>query len=283
MIRISPRPAPDSAVPGRARAPIAADATVRRLRAAAQQRPIACSLRLAPTRLDFEGAHVPQESRKQAVAVHRTVESMSAAYAEPQRRRPQTSRLADGLAFLSGFMARPLEVASVVPSSVFLEQRVVRAADLANARCVVELGPGTGGTTRALLRALAPQARLLAVELNPTFSARLRRRIDDARLIVQAGRAEALAEHLAQWSLPAPDVVISGIPFSTLPPEAARQVAAAVESCLAPGGRVVAYQVRPHVATYIAKHLGEPRQSWEWRNVPPMRVFRWVKSAAPGR
>lgn len=226
---------------------------------------------------------MPQESRKQAVAVHRSAEPMTAAYVEPQRRRAQTSRLADSLAFLSGFMARPLEVASVVPSSVFLEQRVVRAADLGHARCVVELGPGTGGTTRAMLRAMAPHARLLAVELNATFSARLRRRIDDTRLIVQAGRAEALAEHLAQWSLPAPDVVVSGIPFSTLPPEAARQVAAAVESCLAPGGRVVAYQLRPHVATYFARHLGEPGQHWEWRNVPPMRVFRWVKPFAAGR
>jgi len=223
---------------------------------------------------------VQQEKRKPAVAVHRAAEPMSAAYPGWQSRRPPNSRLADSLAFLGGFFARPMEVASVVPSSVFLEERVVRAADLAQARCVVELGPGTGGTTRALLRALSPHARLLAVELNPMFSERLRRRVDDPRLIVQPGRAELLAEHLARWSLPAPDAVISGIPFSTLPPEAARNVAAAIDACLAPGGRVVAYQVRPHVADYIAVHFGAPSRQWEWRNVPPMRVFRWSRAAA---
>lgn len=190
------------------------------------------------------------------------------------------TRFGDGLAFLRGFLARPLEVASVVPSSPFLEARVVRAADLGPARCVVELGPGTGGTTRALLRAMTPQARLLAVELNPDFCLRLRRRIADPRLAVQGGSAEALIAHLERWGLPPADVVVSGLPFSTLPVEAARRIAAAIDAGLGPGGRVVAYQVRPHVAGYLSPRLGEPRTAWEWRNLPPMRVYRWVKPTA---
>lgn len=215
-------------------------------------------------------------TKKNAVAVSRAADAI-ADFIRRDDRRPQTSRLADDLAFLRGFLTRPLQVASVVPSSVFLEQRVVQAAGLANARCVVELGPGTGGTTRALLRALAPQARLLAIELNPSFCARLRRRIDDARLTVQEGSAEALAEHLAQRGLPAPDAVISGIPFSTLPVDAAQRIAAAIQASLAPGGRFVAYQLRAHVAGYAAPRLGAATVEWEWRNLPPMRVFRWVK------
>jgi phospholipid N-methyltransferase len=219
------------------------------------------------------------QTKKNAVAASRTADAI-AGFTAHDDRRAETSRLADGLAFLRGFLARPLEVASVVPSSVFLEERVVRAAGLANAHCVVELGPGTGGTTRALLRALAPHARLLAIELNPAFCARLRRRIDDARLTVQAGSAETLAEHLAHRGLPAPDAIISGIPFSTLPSDSAQRIAAAIHACLAPGGRFVAYQLRAHVASYAPPYLGEPTVEWEWRNVPPMRVFRWVKPRA---
>lgn len=187
------------------------------------------------------------------------------------------SWVGDSAAFLRGFLARPSEVASVVPSSGFLESRFVRACDLAQARCVVELGPGTGGSTRALLRAMSPEARLMAIELNPGFCDRLRARITDPRLVVQAGSAEAIVEHLAQWRLPAPDVVVSGIPFSTLPVEVAQRVALAIHEALAPGGRFVAYQFRAHVAQYATPHLGEPRTEWEWRNIPPMRVFRWVK------
>jgi phospholipid N-methyltransferase len=216
-----------------------------------------------------------ERTKKSAVAVPRA--DVIADFAQHDDARPEASRLADDLAFLRGFLARPMQVASVVPSSVFLEQRVVRAAGLSNARCVVELGPGTGGTTRALLRALMPHARLLAIELNPYFCARLRRRIRDARLAVQEGSAEALADHLADRGLPAPDAIISGIPFSTLPAEAAQRIAAAIHATLAPGGRFVAYQLRAHVAGYATPHLGAPAVAWEWRNVPPMRVFRWVK------
>lgn len=189
------------------------------------------------------------------------------------------SRLADAAAFLRGFLAHPFEVASVVPSLVFLENRVVQAADLAQARCVVELGPGTGGSTRALLRALAPQARLLAIEVNPGFSRRLRRLIDDPRLAVHAGSAESLADALHRRGLPPADVVVSGIPFSTLPRDSAERIAAAIHANLAPGGRVVAYQWRPQVAGYLAPHFGPPRMAWEWRSLPPMRVFVWVKPA----
>lgn len=191
------------------------------------------------------------------------------------------SRRADALAFLRGFLASPLEVASVVPSSAYLEASVVRAANLQRARCVVELGPGTGGTTRALLRGLAPQARLLALEVNPGFCERLSRLIDDPRLAVQAGSAEVLAEALRRHGLPAADTIVSGIPFSTLPRDVAERVAAAIAGSLAPGGRLVAYQWRTHVADFIAPHLGAAQMAWEWRALPPMRVFVWDRPAEP--
>ena len=56
--------------------------------------------------------------------------------------------------FLQDFLKRPREVGSIIPSSRFLERRIVRCAELRNASTVVELGPGTGGTTRAVLRAM---------------------------------------------------------------------------------------------------------------------------------
>lgn len=186
-------------------------------------------------------------------------------------------RTSDRAAFLRGFLDRPREVGSIIPSSSFLESRIVRAADPGRARCVVELGPGTGGSTRALLRAMAAEARLLAVELNPGFCERLLAHLADPRLVVQAGSAEDLAAHLARWSLPAPEVVVSGIPFSTMPAACAERIAAAIHAALAPGGCFVAYQFRPHVARYLEPHFGAPQLAWEWRNIPPMRVFRWVK------
>jgi phospholipid N-methyltransferase len=190
----------------------------------------------------------------------------------------RTSSWRERLAFLQGFLRHPAEVGSVIPSSRWLEQRLVRAAGLVRARVIVELGPGTGGTTRALLRAMPAGARLLAVELSEAFAARLPDAVRDSRLLVRHGSAECLSDFLAELQLPAPDVVVSGIPFSTMPAAAGVRVAAAVKQSLAPGGRFVAYQVRPHVARHASPLLGEPACEWEWRNIPPMRVYTWTRS-----
>jgi phospholipid N-methyltransferase len=185
----------------------------------------------------------------------------------------------DRIAFLAGFLRRPGEVGSVIPSSHWLERRIVRCAGLESARTVVELGPGTGGTTRAFLRALRPDARLLAIELSPVFQARLRETVHDARFAVECGSAEHIGEFLRSRGLPAADVVISGIPFSTMPVEVGDRIAAAVAQALAPGGRFVAYQLRDDVSKRASPHMGPPRQEWELRNVPPMRVYTWSRAA----
>lgn len=145
---------------------------------------------------------------------------------------------------------------------------------------VVELGPGTGGTTAAFLQAMSPTAQLLAIELDSEFHQRLDAAMHDPRFNLELGSAERLAEFLAARWLPAPDAIVSGIPFSTMAPEVSDRVAATVARVLRPGGRFVAYQVRAHVADFMSPYLGQPETCWEFMNVPPVRVFTWVK---PGR
>ncbi|MBA3774204.1 MAG: methyltransferase type 12 [Ramlibacter sp.] len=186
-------------------------------------------------------------------------------------------QLRDSFEFIRGFIRNPAQVGSVIPSSHQLEQRLVRRADLAEARCVVELGPGTGGTTAALLKAMRPSARLLAIELDGDFHRHLAASPRDARLLLELGSAENLAQYLAAHRLGAPDAIVSGIPFSTMPPEVSDRIAAAVAQALRPGGRFVAYQVRAHVAGFMTPYLGLPHKEWEPINIPPVRVFTWVK------
>ncbi len=187
--------------------------------------------------------------------------------------------LRDRVEFLRGFIRKPAQVGSIVPSSRLLEARINRCAAIAQARCVVELGPGTGGTTRAMLRAMPGDARLLAIELDEDFHAHIAAAVRDPRLSLQLGSADQLAEHLKARKLPAPDAIVSGIPFSTMPREVSERIARTISRVLAPGGRFVAYQVRAHVADFLTPHLGAPVMQWEWVNVPPVRVFTWVKPA----
>jgi phospholipid N-methyltransferase len=183
------------------------------------------------------------------------------------------------IAFLQGFLRSPQQVASVVPSSRFLERRLVSLANVRGAQLVVELGPGTGGTTRALLAALPANARLLCIELNPDFAALLQRETDP-RLIVHQGSAEDLEEVLATHGLAAPDAVISGIPFSIIPPAVGARIIECIRRALSPGGCFLAYQVRGTVAELAKPVLGEPDTTLELRNIPPVRVFRWRVGAA---
>jgi phosphatidylethanolamine/phosphatidyl-N-methylethanolamine N-methyltransferase len=202
--------------------------------------------------------------------------------AERLRRPPPPSllpidQLRDSFEFLRGFARHPAQVGSVMPSSRFLEQRLAREARLGEAQAVVELGPGTGGTTAAFLRAMSPAARLLAIELDPQFHRHLCTSLPDPRLILELGSAERLTDFIAAHRLPAPETIVSGIPFSTMVPEVADRIAAAIAQVLRPGGRFVAYQVRAHVATFVSPYLGVPQKQWEVVNVPPVRVFTWIK------
>jgi phospholipid N-methyltransferase len=191
--------------------------------------------------------------------------------------RERHDRVSGSLLFLRGFLQHPREVASVVPSSRFVERRIVKLAAVRSAKTVVELGPGTGGTTRAILAALAPDARLLSMEINPVFHALLGR-IDDPRFVLHLGSAENLRAALAHYGLPAPQAIISGIPFSTMSQATANRVLDAVADVLPPGGRFVAYQVRDHVHRLCRPYLGPARVEVELLNVPPLRVFQWQKN-----
>mgnify|MGYP001240519306 CR=1 FL=1 len=178
--------------------------------------------------------------------------------------------------FLQQFLKHPLQIGSVIPSSHFLERRIVRTAEIEAAKVVVELGPGTGGTTRALLAALPPHAMLLAIEINPRFHAMVSA-IADPRLIVHRGGADDLGEALARHSLAAPDAIVSGIPFSTMPADVGLRTMAAIASSLTPGGRFVAYQFSRRVDALCRDFLGTPQTTIELLNIPPMRVYRWCK------
>ncbi|MEN8161538.1 MAG: rRNA adenine N-6-methyltransferase family protein [Myxococcota bacterium] len=180
------------------------------------------------------------------------------------------------LVFLQGFLKKPQEVGSVIPSSRFLERKIVQLAGAAKARVVVELGPGTGGTTRALLRALPADATLVAIEINPHF-ARILREHDDPRLVVHEGSAEDLSAVLEEHGLGAPDAVVSGIPFSTMGAALGRRIANAIFDALPAGGRFVAYQVRGRVHDVARPVFGRARVAVEFRNIPPMRIYSWTK------
>ena len=181
------------------------------------------------------------------------------------------------LLFFQGFLKKPQQVGSIIPSSRFMERRLVQTIDFTNTRTIVELGTGTGGTTKALLRAMPVDAKLLGMELSPEFI-KVLDNIHDARLIPFCGDAEDIANALSKNNLGAPDVVLSGIPFSTMSRKKGLAIVRAIYDVLAPGGRFIAYQFHNRVRELGTQVFGRPKIDMELLNIPPMRVYRWEKS-----
>lgn len=193
-----------------------------------------------------------------------------------ENKKPFRALMDDRFAFFGEFFKHPLQIGSIIPSSRFLERRIVEAAGVSSAKTIVELGPGTGGTTRAILRKMAQDARLLSIEINPHLHA-LVSRIKDERLIAHHGNAHELKEVISMYGLEPPEAVISGIPFSTMSHDSGSQILEAVSTVLAPGGRFVAYQVSKRVVSLNGFFPGPRRVEVELFNIPPLRVYRWEK------
>ena len=196
-----------------------------------------------------------------------------------QRSARTSNKMDDQIAFLQEFLKNPRQVASIIPSSRFLERRVVDLAEIPSARTIVDLGSGTGGITRAILAAMPACAKLLSIEINQRFYDLLGR-IEDTRLVAHCGSAHELRETLALYDLPPPDVVISGIPFSTMNRPMGSRILETISSVLTPGGRFVAYQVSKQIENLSHPFFGSAQVALEVLNIPPLRLYRWEKQAA---
>lgn len=184
--------------------------------------------------------------------------------------------------FIRGFFENPLQVASCLPSSSYLQRKLSSLSCLRNAQTVIELGPGTGETTQALLQALPRQSKLLCIEVVEEFAEYLQQ-ISDPRLIVENGSALNLNTILKRNWFASSDVIVSGIPFSTFPPEEGRSLMQSIYRELAPGGAFVTYQFRNSVCDLASEYFGPPlKRSMVLWNLPPLEIFVWEKAVKQG-
>lgn len=176
--------------------------------------------------------------------------------------------------FLANFIKHPKMVGTFAVSSPALVERLLDGVDWSRIRHVVELGPGVGTITRALLDTMSPGSRLLAIEMNEDFVGELRRGLPDARLTVVQGSAADLTAHLDDQRIHGLDWVISGIPFSTMPPDVRDRTIDAVANSLNNEGCFVVYQYSSHVLPALQMRFASVERELEWRNLVPVKVFR---------
>lgn len=178
--------------------------------------------------------------------------------------------LAERLVFLRAFGAHPRLVGAVLPTSRRTVAYMLDMADIPGARLVVELGPGTGVYTREILARLSPDARVVAVERDPALVQLLTQRFQDPRLEVRAGSAEDLERHLEGKTA---DIVVSGLPFTSLEPDVRRRILEQIVQALAPGGVALVLQYSPFMQRQLRQLFPSVRRRVSPLNVPPAFLF----------
>lgn len=182
--------------------------------------------------------------------------------------------------FLRAFLEHPRLVGAVLPTSRRAVRDMLDLAPVERARRVVELGAGTGVYTREILARLGPDASLFALEIDPRMARELAARMGDPRLRVLADSAEHVEAHLDGERA---DVIVSGLPFTSLPTPVRDAVLAASRRALAPDGTMLVLQYSPLVEGELRRTFGSVTRRISPLNVPPAFLFACRAGAPVGR
>lgn len=171
--------------------------------------------------------------------------------------------------FLRGLLNDPKAVSAPAPSSRALSRAIAEAVEMERPGLVVELGPGTGAVTQALLDRGVTTDRLVTIECEPSFVQALRQRFPG--VLVHAGNAVEFEKFIPAGACVA--TVVSGIPLLNLPKEMRDSL---VRRALSLKGNrrfiQLSYGWFPPVPAWPAVAV---TRRVMWRNFPPALVWTY--------
>ena len=181
-------------------------------------------------------------------------------------------------------LSNPVPVPALCPSSRGLCRMMVSHVGMESAGVIVELGPGTGVITREIVRKMPENARLIAIELDEALCGLLRQQFPE--ITVCNDSAAGIGDILKRYSLPNPEVVISGLPWANFTPKLQRSILCSVAEHIAPGGYFATFAYLQGLmfptGQRFRKLLGEVFSEVQtspviWKNLPPAFVYRCRK------
>jgi phosphatidylethanolamine/phosphatidyl-N-methylethanolamine N-methyltransferase len=189
------------------------------------------------------------------------------------QKRKLKARVADEVRFFRSWMGKPLSMGAVSPSGKALTRRMASFVDPDCHLPIIELGPGTGVVTEALLeRGVAPE-RIVSIEYSADFCRLLEQRFDGVTII--EGDAYALEHALAGRIAGPVGAIISSLPLLNQPASRRSDLVQAAFDRLMPGRPFIQFSygftspIPSDPDRFSTAHTG-----WVMKNVPPARV--WV-------
>jgi phosphatidylethanolamine/phosphatidyl-N-methylethanolamine N-methyltransferase len=179
----------------------------------------------------------------------------------------------DDLRFIRTWFEKPLSMGAVAPSGRVLARTMARYVDPNGTGPIIELGPGTGPVTDALIKNGVDPSRLVLVEFDPAFCRLLQERYPLATVV--QGDAYSLRKLVGELLVTPAAAIVSGLPLMTKPLRTRLRLIGEALNLLAPGAPFVqfTYAVVSPIPTRLAGVRAE-RSEPIWLNVPPARV--WV-------
>jgi phosphatidylethanolamine/phosphatidyl-N-methylethanolamine N-methyltransferase len=181
--------------------------------------------------------------------------------------------LDDDMRFIRTWLEKPLAMGAVTPSSRVLARTMAAYVDPGRPGAIVELGPGTGAITEALVAQGIDPLRLVLVEFDATFCALLRARYPDATVV--QGDAYSLKRLLAGLIQEPAAAVVSGLPLFTKPLQMRLRLLFEAFGLMSAGAPFVqfTYNAVPPIPTRLSRVRAQASER-VWMNIPPARV--WV-------
>ncbi len=182
-------------------------------------------------------------------------------------------------------------IASVTPTSRFGVKRILNKINFEEDLTIIEYGPGTGVITKALLKKMPKNSKLIAIDTNAAFIKILKKQIKDPRLFLFHDSAENVTSCLKKAAVKSADVVISGIPFSMINPAIAKKVIEKTEQILNNDGRFIAYQCivyqglnknggnKKGINLYLPDYFKKIDKEAEVFNIPPLWIYEARKES----
>lgn len=182
-------------------------------------------------------------------------------------------RLDDEVRFIRTWIEKPLAIGAVTPSSRALARTMAGYIDPSRPGPIIELGPGTGPVTEALLAQGIEPSRLVLVEFDPTFCRLLRNRYPAATVV--QGDAYSLGRLLTGLLKQPAAGVVSGLPLFTKPLRMRLRLLFEAFALMSPGAPFVqfTYNAVPPIPKWLDRVSAEASERI-WMNIPPARV--WV-------
>jgi len=195
------------------------------------------------------------------------------------RKVPLDERFEDEARFLKSWLEKPLLTGAVTPSGRMLARTMASYVDPRVPGPVIELGPGTGPVTDALIRRGVAQDRLVLVEYNPEFCKLLARRFPKATIV--QGDAYDLRETLGSVLRDKAAATVSSLPLFTKPLEQRVELLEAAQDAMHLNAPFVqfTYAVVPPIPARSHRYTARPSNR-VWLNLPPARVWVYRRTSA---